>query len=46
MWFQTAWATIDAKDSEIRKLHHQVKTEQDRMKSYEEKTPLLKAKVF
>jgi Ca2+-binding EF-hand superfamily protein len=42
---KTAWATIDARNSTIAKLQHQLKTEHGKMKSYEEQTPLLEAKV-
>ena len=45
LWLQTAWATIDARDSTIVKLQYQLKTEQGKMKTYEEQTPTLEAKV-
>ena len=43
---QTAWATIDARDSSIVRLKYQLKTEQGKLKSYEEQTPVLEAKVY
>ena len=42
---QAAQGTIDARDSTIAKLQHQLRTEQNKLKSYEERTPALEAKV-
>ena len=42
---QTAWANVDARDSKIAKLQHQLHTELGRMKTYEEQTPLLEDKA-
>ena len=46
IWWQTAWANIDARDSTIDKLRHQLTAELSRMKTYQEHTPLLETKAM